>query len=112
MNLFGILFSRVPKKELDKIDLNHESIHTVQFLELTLISLLLLIILILITNISWWWLLASISTFYILYIIDYVISKFYYNKQKDAYYNICFEKEAYNNEDNLQYIKYRKSFSF
>jgi len=29
-----------------------------------------------------------------------------------AYENICFEKEAYNNEKNLDYLKTRKHFSF
>ena len=44
-----------------------------------------------------------IIPFYIWYLIEF------YTK---GYFNISFEKEAYKNENNLNYLKQRKMFSF
>jgi hypothetical protein len=44
-----------------------------------------------------------IIPFYILYLIEF------YTK---GYYNVSFEREAYENDDNLNYLKSRKLFSF
>lgn len=41
--------------------------------------------------------------FYILYLIEYIFK---------GYYNISFEKEAYENDNNLEYLKTRKRYSF
>jgi hypothetical protein len=44
-----------------------------------------------------------IIPFYIVYLIEYY---------KKGYYNISFEKEAYGNEHNMNYLSSRKLFSF
>ncbi len=44
-----------------------------------------------------------IIPFYVWYLIEY------YSK---GYYNVSFEKEAYNNEKNLNYLKKRSIFAF
>lgn len=62
----------------NEIDLNHESIHGRQQLELLIIP------------------------FYIIYLIEQIFK---------GYRNISFEKEAYNNEKNLDYLKTRKWFA-
>jgi len=46
--------------------------------------------------------------FYIIYILEWLIRLFI---NKNAYKNISFEKEAYSNENNLEYLKTRKCFS-
>lgn len=76
INLFGILFCR---KQLDKIDINHEAIHTKQMQEMLYIP------------------------FYIWYIIEYLIKLF----KGNAYRNLSFEREAYNNYYNLNYLNNR-----
>ena len=64
--------------------INHESIHIKQQEELLIIP------------------------FYVLYITEWFIKLFIYGKQ--AYYNISFEREAYDNDDNLQYLSSRKNY--
>ena len=43
--------------------------------------------------------------FYIWYILEYVLKGF-------SYHRISFEKEAYENQDNLDYLNNRKRYSF
>lgn len=83
INLFGVLFTR--KDNLDVYTINHEEIHTKQMKELGYIF------------------------FYIWYGIEWLIRLF---KKGDAYRNISFEKEAYANEYNLDYIKYRHKYAW
>ena len=87
MNLFGVVFARNEYKDLDKIVLNHEAIHTAQMKELLYIP------------------------FYILYGIEYLINLIKYRDGDKAYKNISFEREAYRNERQLDYLKGRRHFS-
>lgn len=48
--------------------------------------------------------------FYIWYILEYIVKFFKYGK--NAYYNLSFEREAYTNEKNPDYLKTRKLFSW
>ncbi len=84
MALFPFVLIR--KKELfeDRIFLNHERIHLRQQIELLVIP------------------------FYIFYGLNYIFNRFKYKRHDTAYRNICFEREAYQNESNLQYLKERK----
>lgn len=86
INLFGILFARneYKNKISDRI-INHESIHTAQIKEMGYVF------------------------FYIWYLIEWLIRLFI---NFDAYRNISFEREAYINDDNLDYLKTRKRFSW
>lgn len=85
INLFGILFCR---KQLNKIDINHETIHTKQIQELLYIF------------------------FYLWYIIEYLIRLVIYRNTKLAYKNISFEREAYQNQYNLDYLSNRKHYNW
>ncbi len=82
INLFGFLFSRT--KNITPEDLNHECIHTAQMREMLYIF------------------------FYIWYIIEWII-RFLFT-WKDPYRKIRFEREAYNNQDNLNYLNQRKHY--
>lgn len=53
-----------------------------------------------------------IIPFYILYLINYLINLAVYRKHAQAYLNIVFEREAYQNEGNSTYLKNRKWFSW
>ena len=87
MNLFGILFARKNAK-IDDATLNHESIHTAQMKELLYIP------------------------FYLLYGSELLV-KLIKNgfKGHSAYRDISFEKEAYNNEHDLNYLKTRQHYA-
>ena len=85
INLFGILFCR---RILNKIDINHETIHTKQGQELLWIG------------------------FYLWYIIEYLIRLIMYRDTKLAYKNISFEREAYQNQSNLDYLSNRKHYNW
>lgn len=85
INLFGILFCR---RVLNKIDINHETIHTKQGQELLWIG------------------------FYLWYIIEYLIRLIMYRDTKLAYKSISFEREAYQNQGDLDYLSNRKHYSW
>lgn len=83
---FIILKSHTLKK--DAVLIHHERIHLKQQQELLLIP------------------------FYIWYLTEWVLKCVWYLDSYRAYQNICFEREAYANEANLNYAKHRKPFSF
>lgn len=88
INLFGIIFARKDYGELSPTDINHEKIHSYQMKELWIIP------------------------FYIIYILEWVIRLIQYKKLITAYYNISFEKEAYRQMNNHNYLQNRKRFAF
>ncbi len=68
--------------------MNHERIHHRQQLELLILP------------------------FYILYLLNYIRNRFIFPDHHTAYLNIIFEREAYANDMNLEYLKERKRFAF
>ena len=88
INLFGIVFARREYAELDERIVNHESIHTRQMLELLIFG------------------------FYLWYVLEWAINLIRYKNSYLAYKNIGFEKEAYDNDVDLQYLKQRKWYAF
>ncbi len=72
----------------DETFINHERIHIRQQAELLVLP------------------------FYIFYFTEYLIRLLQYRNSQKAYRNISFEREAYINEDDLQYLKRRKPWSF
>lgn len=84
INLFGILFVR-KNVVLTKRLLNHETIHTAQMKELFYVF------------------------FYVWYIVEWLIKLLFYS---DAYRNVSFEREAYENENDSGFLSKRKKFNF
>ncbi len=72
----------------DIVLINHEKIHLKQQQELLIIP------------------------FYIWYIAEWLLRSIFYLDTYKAYQNISFEREAYYNENNLDYLNQRKFFSF
>lgn len=68
--------------------INHENIHLEQQKELWIIG------------------------FYVLYLLDWALNLAKGMTKKEAYRNIIFEKEAYDNDDNLAYLKTRTPMSW
>lgn len=88
INLLGVVFARQECAPIDKYVINHESIHTAQIKELLFIP------------------------FYILYGLEWTVRLLQYRNAKRAYYNISFEREAYQNHNNLEYLGNRAPFEF
>jgi hypothetical protein len=79
------------KKKEDKLNrflLNHERIHIRQQLEML------------------------VFPFFIWYFLEFFIRLILYRNWKKAYYNISFEKEAYLNDNNADYLVNRKLYDF
>ena len=72
--------------KLNETFVNHERIHLRQQIELLILP------------------------FFVIYILHYLINFIRYVEHDKAYRNIIFEKEAYGNENNLDYLKTRKWF--
>ncbi len=86
MAIFPFIFTKT--KIRSKVLINHELIHHRQQLELFILP------------------------FFLFYLIDYLIGLIKFRNHQKAYMNICFEKEAYKNDNNLQYLKNRPFWAF
>lgn len=85
INLFGVLFSKGPCSD---VVINHEKIHTAQMRELLYLP------------------------FYIVYVLEWLIRMVQYGGSYEGYRHISFEREAYENENELSYLQRRRRFSF
>ena len=83
---FIVLSYRQDKQNL--VLLNHEKIHIRQQIELLVIP------------------------FFIWYGLEFLLRLIQYRNSKQAYLNISFEREAYQNEKNLHYLKGRSFWRF
>lgn len=99
--LFGILFVKNNAK-IDDVTINHESIHSRQFVELMALSAVVLII------IQWWLIFFAPFAFYVWYIVEWLVRL----PKGNAYRSISFEREAYTNENDMEYLSNRKHFAF
>tara|TARA_R110002049_G_scaffold71370_1_gene183903 strand:- start:68437 stop:68631 length:195 start_codon:yes stop_codon:yes gene_type:complete len=54
----------------------------------------------------------GIVPFYIWYVLEFLVRLFQYKKWEIAYQNISFEREAFANESNLNYLKQRSFWQF
>ena len=101
INLFGILFVKSNAK-IDDVTINHEAIHSRQFVELMVLFAAATVF------IRWWLPVFAPFAFYVWYIVEWLIRL----PKGNAYRNISFEREAYDNQDNLSYLKSRRPFVF
>ncbi len=84
INLFGVLFCRRDVHITPRL-VNHERIHTAQMLEM------------------------GILPFYLWYAVEWLIRRAH---RKGAYFRISFEREAYRNEHNPNYLKKRHHYAW
>ncbi len=85
---FIILDAKVKCTNKEKYIINHERIHFAQQKEML------------------------VFLFYIVYLVNYLTNFVRYKKHRKAYRNIVFEREAYSNERNLNYLERRKKFAW
>lgn len=86
--IFPFIIMRNESLKEDKVFINHEKIHIHQQLELLVIP------------------------FFIFYLIEFVVRYVQFGDWETAYYNISFEKEAYDNQENMGYISHKSFWSF
>lgn len=82
INLLGMLFVH-PGIRLSPVLINHERIHTRQMLELLIVP------------------------FYLLYVAEWLVRTISCRNSKQGYFNTSFEREAYANEHDLNYLQHR-----
>lgn len=78
----------ISKEKMNETTLNHETIHIEQQKELLVLG------------------------FYPLYFFYYLLGYIRYKDKQQAYYRIPFEQEAYENDQDLDYLKDRKAYSW
>jgi hypothetical protein len=88
ITLWPFIFIRKEEMKLNPVLINHEKIHLRQQMELLIVI------------------------FYLWYIFEFIYHFLKTRNLKIAYRMIRFEKEAYQNEHNLNYLKTRKMFGF
>jgi len=88
ITIFPFVFLKTKSLKTDMVLINHEKIHLRQQLELLILP------------------------FYIFYIVEFLIRLIQYRNWYSAYRNISFEREAYINQSNLNYLKQRRFWSF
>ncbi|MGY0039604.1 hypothetical protein [Pedobacter sp. NJ-S-72] len=81
-------FFKDPDQKNDTLLINHEKIHFYQQLELLILP------------------------FYILYVTNYLVNLIRFRNHSKAYFNISFEKEAYANDQNMNYLKNRRLYAW
>ncbi|MDM1049462.1 hypothetical protein [Sphingobacterium hotanense] len=88
ITIFPFIFLRYRIDKADKILINHERIHIIQALELLVIP------------------------FYIWYLSEFLYRYIQHRDFNTAYFHISFEREAYSNQHDMNYLKKRKRFGF
>lgn len=130
MNILGLVFSRVPESEITIEEKRHEQIHTLQQWEIVELASVLSLLLCTIFT-SWWYLLGVIIMPFLIYLVGWLCEIAlppYHNAKKlwkehkflswfgkiwhDAYLDNCFEREAYANENNEDYLETRIPFAW
>ena len=88
LTVFPFVFIKYAFDSENKVLINHEKIHIKQQMELLVLP------------------------FFLWYFIEYGVRLLQYKNADLAYRNISFEREAYANEINLDYLETRRFFSF
>jgi hypothetical protein len=86
--IFPFVFLKNKESQKDLVLLNQEKIHIQQQMELLILP------------------------FFLCYFIEFLIHYLKCRNWKTAYHSISFEREAYENEENLSYLATRKPYSF
>lgn len=137
MNVLGLVFTKTPIDKVTKRSKRHEGTHTYQQYELLAIGAIVALVL---CNFyaSWWYLLALPIVPFAIYALaffaellrppyhnakEFFEGKCFCDKVKaipawfakvwvDAYRDNCFEREAYANDDNPEYLATRHLFAW
>lgn len=97
VNVFGIIFVR-KGSTMGVTDFNHEAIHTAQMDDFVM-------------GFPWLRIIGGIF-FYVIYAIEFIIRLIQYLGWKEAYRNISFEREAFANENDAEYLDNRRQYAW
>ena len=103
ITLGAFVFTKLSKTDVRQYLINHEVIHTKQWIECAFVGGIITWLLVMLFDISSWWMLLSLAIFYILYLLETFIKFFKYGT--DVYEHISFEKEAEQGETNETYLE-------
>lgn len=131
INLLGLVFTRNKVSDISLRTKRHEGIHTYQQYELVMLSAIISLVL---SNIyaSWWYALGVVIIPFVIYVLSFLIemvvppyhnvqaflddknlpffsrvSKWCGNVWMDAYRDNCFEREAFSNDMDVNYLSTR-----
>ena len=88
ITIFPFIFLKYQYLKSNQVFINHEEIHKRQQLEMLVIP------------------------FYIFYGLEFLIRLIYFRQWRLAYKNISFEREAYSQEKNLEFLRHRPFWNF
>ena len=83
--LLGFVFAT---RRLTDVEYNHERIHAAQQRELLYLP------------------------FFVWYVLEWLVLLVKYRDRMKAYYHIRFEEEAYNHQEEMQYLQHRRHFHY
>lgn len=114
------VFTKRSKEETQPTTLNHEAIHVRQWTELTVLSATLCLLGFLFGNMPFTGIFISPFIFYVWYGLEWFIRLAVLCTKTDdddtlfskAYHAVSFEREAYGNALNTDYLRTRKPFGF
>lgn len=104
--------SKLKESEMGQWVRNHECTHARQWIEMTVASGAAIWLLMLVFNISAWWLILSALAFYLWYGIEWLVRFLIKLNAKKAYKAIAFEREAYDNEYDANYLENSRYFAW
>ena len=137
MNILGLVFSRVKEDAIRMYEKAHEAIHTVQQVECMVMGAIISLVFCNIYD-SWWYLSGVVLFPFVIYVMAWlleivlppyhsakeyfegktlwekikVIPKWFVKVCHDAYRDNCFEREAYMNQNNAEYLVTRNHLAF
>lgn len=91
--------------------INHERIHQKQQEECLVLCLPFIAWLAFAIS-HWIWLVCLVNPFYLWYVAEYLVHRIRFRNHSMAYFAISFEKEAFDNQYDENYLKYRRSFAW
>lgn len=103
-----LVFSKRSEDRIAQVDKNHETVHAVQWTEVTAIFGLFIFILQLIFSFSAWWYLIAPVAYYIWYVLEWLVKLVILQDSRSAYKSVSFEMEAYDNQHDCNYVENRR----
>ncbi len=111
--LFGFVFSKLKEEEMTQRVRNHECVHARQWFEVTALIGSILLLVVLSFGVSAWWLWLSGVSYYIWYVVEWMIKGINYTIMYDEwecrlespYKSISFEREARLAENDSNYLE-------
>lgn len=103
-----LVFSRRSCDRIVQADRNHETVHAIQWTEVSAIVALLMFILQLVFGFSSWWYLLVPVAYYVWYATEWLVKLVILQDSNAAYKSVGFEMEAYNNQHDENYVENRR----